>query len=167
MLIFINGSINSGKTTISKLLAKELGNTAHIEVDALREFVDFLPLDERLIVINLTNAALVARTFIEEGLDVIISYPLSAENYALLLSKLGSIQVNILAFTLSPRLEVALRDRGGRKLDDWERERIKHHYQIGINRPTFDTIVIDNSDQTPAETVAEIVGHIQASKSLK
>jgi len=39
MIIFINGTVNSGKSTISENLAKRLEQTAHIEVDLLRKFI--------------------------------------------------------------------------------------------------------------------------------
>ena len=77
MIILISGSINSGKTTVSKLLAKKLGNTAHIEIDSLREFTNFMPLDETMIQLNLENSALVANNFHSHDIDSIISYPLS------------------------------------------------------------------------------------------
>lgn len=160
MVIIINGSINSGKTTVSKLLAQKLTNTAHIEVDKLREFVDFMPLTKELIKLNLENAALVARTFVDYGLNVIITYPLSKENYDLLIEKLNLPINKIFTFTLSPKLESVLKNRGTRELDDWEVQRIKHHYSIGINSPKFDGIVIDNTNQTPEETTTEILKYL-------
>jgi hypothetical protein len=45
MIIFISGSINAGKSTIAKLLAKQLPNTALMEVDALREMITWMPID--------------------------------------------------------------------------------------------------------------------------
>ena len=72
---------------------------------------------------------------------------------------LAGIGTPIYYFTLAPSTETALSDRGGRKLDDAERERIKHHYAIGIHAPSFGTI-IDNSRQAPEETAQEILGKI-------
>lgn len=39
MIIFINGSINSGKTTVAKILAREFSNIALVEIDSLREMI--------------------------------------------------------------------------------------------------------------------------------
>lgn len=161
MIIIINGSINSGKSTVAKLLAAKLTNTAHIEVDKLREFVDFIPLTSELIELNLQNTAAVCRNFIDYGLDVIITYPLSKDNFELLLSAIDMPKQKIVTITLSPRLERALTNRGTRELDDWEVERIKHHYKIGINNPEYESFVIDNSDQTPEETTAKIIKYIE------
>jgi len=154
MIIFLNGSINSGKSTIAKLLAEKLGNSAILEIDSLRAFIDWMPLDQS-IPINLENAVAVAKVFVKNNLNVIIPYPLDKENYNYLVSELNELHV----FTLSPRLEVALQDRGTRKLTDWEKERIKYHYSIGINNPDFGTI-IDNSDETEEQTVNKILSKI-------
>lgn len=154
MIIFLNGSINSGKSTIAKLLAEKLGNSAIVEVDSLRDFIDWMPLEES-IPINLENAVAVVKVFVKNNLNVIIPYPLDKENYNYLVSELNELYV----FTLSPRLEVALQDRGSRKLTQWEKERIKYHYSVGINNPDFG-IIIDNSDETEEQTVDRILNKI-------
>ena len=161
MIILINGSINSGKSTVSKLLAKKMPNTAHIEIDKLREFVDFMTLSSELIKINLQNAALVANNFLNCGLNVIISYPLSTENYKFLTDNLNLTGHKLLTFTLNPKLSIVTKNRGSRRLKNWEVERIKHHYKIKINNPEFENIVIDNTNQTPEETVVEMLKYIK------
>lgn len=155
MIIFINGSINSGKSTVAKLLASELPNTALIEIDTLREFIGWMPLD-RAISINLENTVSVIRNFVKRGLNVIAPYPISQKNYIFLMKELESLSQKIFIFTLSPKLEVVLADRGERKLSESERNRIQYHYKIGIHQPTFG-IIIDNSLQTPSETVQIIL----------
>lgn len=42
MVIIINGPINSGKTTLAKILWEKIPNTAHVEVDKIREFIDWM-----------------------------------------------------------------------------------------------------------------------------
>ncbi|MEI7792496.1 MAG: hypothetical protein WCI57_03380 [Candidatus Berkelbacteria bacterium] len=160
MIIWINGTINSGKTTISKLLACKISNTAHIEVDKLREFIEFMPLSDEVIEISLENAVSVARNFIAKDFNVIISYPLSMNNYDKIIEELVTLDDKIIFITLSPRIEAVLENRGSRELNTWETERIKHHYSTGLNTPKFPSIIIDNSDQTPEETVAEILKHL-------
>ena len=153
MVIFINGSINSGKSTISKILADKLGNTAVLEIDDLRNFIEWMPL-EQAIPINLENAVAVIRVFINKGLNVIIPYPLSKNNYDYLFKNLTDID-DIKVFTLSPKLEIALTNRGSRDLDDGEKDRIKYHYEIGIHKPDFG-LIIDNSKETPQQTASQI-----------
>jgi energy-coupling factor transporter ATP-binding protein EcfA2 len=158
MIIFLNGSINSGKSTIAKLLAKAMPNTATVEIDALREMIEWMPIDQA-VPINLENAIAVIRNFTKHDISCIVPYPLSQRNYELVTSGLSDLDVPMFFFTLAPSIETTLSDRGKRKLDDEERKRIKHHYAIGIHTPSFGTI-IDNSRQTPEETAQEILRNI-------
>lgn len=155
MIIFLNGSINAGKSTVAKLIAKELSDTALIEIDALREMISWMPIDQS-IPLNLENAVSVITNFAKRNLNVVIPYPLSEKNYDFLMENLKDLNANIRVFTLAPQLDKVLTNRGTRELDDWERERIKHHYAIGIPTPSFGEIV-DNSNQTPEETAQYIL----------
>jgi len=150
MIIFLNGSINAGKSTVAKLLAKELPNTALVEIDAFHEMINWMPIDQSIL-LNLENAVSVITNFAKRNLNVIIPYPLSQKNYDYLMENLKDLNTAIHVFTLAPQLEKALNNRGARELSDWEKERIKHHYNIGIQNPAFGEI-IDNSEQTPEET---------------
>lgn len=158
MVIFINGSINSGKSTIAKLLAEKLGNTANVEIDKLRGYIDWMPIDEA-IPLNLKNVVSLIKNFVESGLNVVVPYPLSQKNYDYLMDNLKDLNTKILVFTLAPKLEKVLINRGNRELDDWEINRIKHHYEIGIPNPKFGEI-IDNSDQLPEETLEVIIKNL-------
>ena len=159
MIIFINGSINSGKSTVSKILAKELLNVALIEIDVLREMINCMPL-EKAIPINLENAVSLIENFSRKGLDTIVVYPLSQKNYDYITNKIKDLNEQIYCFTLAPKLEKVLSNRGTRDLNEWEMERIKHHYDIGINTPSFGE-VIDNSEQVPEETAKIILDKIK------
>lgn len=150
MIVFINGSINAGKTTVARILAKRLPNSALVEIDSLREMISWMPIDQA-VPINLENAVSVISNFSKRGMDVIVPYPLSRSNHDYVMRALEGLGTSIFVFTLAPRLEKALVNRGARELDDQERERIKHHYHIGIHEPSFGE-VIDNSDQTPEQT---------------
>jgi len=76
-----------------------------------------------------------------------------------MMGSLKDVDTKIYIFTLAPKLEKALTNRGTRELDDWEKERIQHHYNIGIPNPSFGEI-IDNSDQAPEETADHILNKI-------
>jgi hypothetical protein len=157
MVIFINGSINSGKTTIAKLLKKKIPNTAHIEVDDLRAFIDWMPLEES-IPVNLDNTALIINSFSKRDISSIVTYPLNKDEFNYLTDKIKSKET-IYFFTINPDLKTALSNRG-RELTDLEKQRIKHHYDIKINNPGFGS-VIDNTHQTPEETAEEILRKIK------
>jgi len=157
MIVFINGSINSGKSTLAKLLADKIGNCAILEIDNLREFIEWMPI-EKVIPINLENAISLINNFDKNDLNVVIPYPLSEKNYEYIKNNL-KVKSKIYFFTLNLKLDEVLKDRGNRKLDDWERERIKHHYEIGINKPSFGEI-INATNQTPEETLELILKKI-------
>lgn len=159
MVIFLNGSVNAGKSTVAELLKKKIPNTAVIEIDKLRHFIDWISLDEA-IPVNLANTADLIKNFAKAGINSIVPYPLSQNNYDFLTEKLKNLNEKIYFFTLSPTLEIALSDRGERKLDEQERERIKYHYGIKIHQPSFGRI-IDNTNQTPDQTVQEVLDYIK------
>lgn len=158
MVIFISGSINSGKTTVANLLKQKIPNIAHIEVDDLRAFIDWMPLKES-IPINLDNTALLINSFSKRGISSIVTYPLNRNEFEYFTDKLKSKET-VYFFTLNPDLEKALSNRG-RKLTEWEIKRIKHHYDNRINNPGFG-IVINNTNQTPEETTKEILKYIES-----
>ena len=159
MIIFISGSINTGKSTITKILAKELPNSALIEVDLLREMIEWMPLD-KAVPINIKNAVSLVKNFSKNGLNSIVEYPLGPKSYAYIMKELKNASEKIYFFTLAPKLETALSNRGTREVNEWEIERIKHHYNIGIHNPNFGEI-IDNSTQTPEETAKTILSKIE------
>lgn len=164
MIIFINGSINSGKSTVAKLLAEKIGKVAVVEIDALREFINWLPSDEA-IPINLKNAVSVIKNFLKDGINVIVPYPLSKDNYEFFVNNLNEYKESIYVFTLNPKLEVALKNRGSRELSDFEKKRIQYHYSIDIHNPDFG-IIIDNSNETPEETRDKIFQNLRINNKL-
>ena len=158
MIIFLSGSINSGKTTIAGLLKKQFPHSAHIEVDTINDMYDWMPLEDA-IPLNLKNALSLTQNFIEEKIDVIITYPLSRDEYEYF-NKTLPLEIQRFFFTLNPRLDHALANRGTRELSEWEIERIKYHYKTGVNNPGFG-VTIDNTMQTPEETLNDILYHIE------
>ena len=158
MIIFINGSINAGKTTVAKILAKKIPKTANIEIDKLRDFIDWLEID-KAIPINLENAVLIIKNFAEHGYNVVVPYPLSQNNYEYLSHELGNFSEQLYFFTLSPDIKKVQMSTKNRKISQWEHDRIQHHYDIGINNPSFGKI-IDNTKQTPEETANEILSYL-------
>lgn len=159
MIILLNGSINSGKSTVARQLVQLLPRTAHVEVDSLREFIEWMPLAES-IPLNLQNAVAVTRIFVAYGLNVVLSYPLSQEDYDYLRGELKPLFVPIFCVTLNPDLAVALTNRGTRELTEREVGKIPRHYAGGINNPPFG-IVIDNTHQTPDETARQILEQVK------
>lgn len=157
-LVLVSGSINSGKSTVSRYLVELLPRAAHVQGDALRHFVTWLPLEEA-IPITLSNITVVANTFLAAGLDVVIDYPLYKPSYEKLCAALSQTATSVHPFVLAPPLEVAQRRRGDRVLSQREVDRIGFHYRTNLHDPGFG-IRIDNSGQTPLETAEVILRHL-------
>lgn len=156
MIIFISGSINSGKTTTAKALAEKIG----------AEFIDIDDLNDRIPNFNLESdipkgiaiAIDEINKLTQAGKSAVISYPIRREDYEQI--KTGLIK-DPLFITLAPRLEVAQSKRGDRELSEWEVARIKYHYETGIASPSFGRI-IDTSDMTLDQVVQEIINGIKS-----
>ncbi len=158
MIIFLSGSINSGKTTIANLLKKEIPSTAHIEVDNINDIYDWLELKEA-IPLNLKNTLCITMNLIEENMNVIITYPLRKNEYEFFNRNLP-LDVQRFFFTLNPAIKTALSNRGSRELTKQEKERIKYHYSTGVNNPGFG-ITLDTTMHTPHDTINEILYYIE------
>lgn len=149
--IWLSGSINSGKSTVSKILGKEL-KMAVIELDTLSTFVeDFLGFEEYL-KLNYEIFSEIVEAYNKRNIGVIIVYPLGEGKYLEIKDKLSNFEF----FSIDPSLEVALKDRGERRLTNWERDRIKYHYSKNIHNPTFG-IRIDAKAKSPREIADEII----------
>ena len=152
MLIFISGSINSGKTTTAYALADRIGAVC-INVDDLNDSIpDFnlaTDLDKSMdYAIEAINKSLA------QGRDVVANYVVRQKDFDRFKNEINTKEQYVV--TLSPRLEIAQSKRGDRELSEWEVSRIKHHYDRGIASPKFGHI-IDNSELTVDETVNSIL----------
>ncbi len=158
MILIINGSMNAGKSTVAKLLVQKVPRTAHIE--KLRQFIEWMSIDES-IAYNMQNIISLTRNFVTMGnLNVVISYPISNENFALISEALSDLKVPIHAFTLSPSLDVAITNRGTRELKEWEVKQIKKTYASNFHQPNYG-VIINNTNQTVEETAEIIINTIQ------
>lgn len=152
MLIFISGSINSGKTTTSKMLADKLG-AEFINVDDLNDTIPNFSLSKDLDK-SMDLAIRTINKYLDVGKDVVANYVVRRKDYERFANELNTKNQYII--TLAPRLDVAQSKRGDRVLTDWEVQRIKYHYDTGIASPQFGH-VIDNSDISAEETVQKII----------
>ena len=159
MMVFISGSINSGKTTTSKALARKLG-ADWINVDDLNDSIPNFNLAT-----DLDKSMDLAIQAINEGLDkgrsVVANYVVRQRDFDRFASEIHTDRQHVI--TLAPRMAVAQGRRGDRTLSDWEVQRIKYHYDTGIASPKFGQ-VIDNSDMTVNQTVDRMVDIINAGR---
>lgn len=160
-IININGPINSGKTTISKLLQEKLPQSLFIEVDDLLS-------DDEQVKLKLTreqgwaerlqrlDAIIVQEKNLQRYENIIFAYPMTDKTYHQwkLWEDENTKFINI---TLAPNIDICLQNRGERKLTESEKQRIKQMYSEGYNRPEFSDLIIDNSSKRPIETLKNIL----------
>ena len=163
LLLNINGPINAGKTTVAKLLAQQLPGALFIEVDDLLSDVEQeeLGLDFKgSIALRLERLDALLRKQIAKNTHplVIFAYPMSEGNYARWIALAGQ-GVEFKSVTLSPDLEACLTNRGTRDLAEWETNRIQQMYDLGYHNPPQADLVINNTHQTPQQTVEQIISH--------
>ena len=171
LILNINGPMNSGKTTVSKILINLLPNATFIEVDELMS-------DEEQEKLGLTlqqgwrerhkrlNAKLQELKKSREFETVIFAYPIADNTYQDW-KALEDEQTHFLNITLAPSLEECSKNRGTRELDDWERNRIKEMYEEGYQNRPYSDFIINNDNQTPEETAEIIKGFIEHALSPK
>lgn len=152
MLVFISGSINSGKTTTAKALAKRLG-ADFINVDDLNDTIPNFNLATDLDK-SMDLAIAEINKSLARGHDVVANYVVRQTDFDRFKNEISTKDQHVI--TLAPRLEVAQGKRGDRVLSDWEVQRVKHHYDSGIATPKFGHI-IDNSDISIGQTINKIL----------
>jgi adenylate kinase family enzyme len=136
MIPLLSGAMNSGKSTVARALVDRCKRCAHVEVDRLREFVRWMPIDES-VPLNLANAAAITRNSVLSGLCTVVSYPLSISDFTYLTEELNDLNVPIVAITLNPGRDQAVTNRGSRSLNPEEVARIHYMYESGLASPGF------------------------------
>ncbi len=171
LILNINGPINSGKSTVSKILVNMFPNATFIEVDELMS-------DEEQERLGLTlqqgwrerhkrlNAKLQALKKSREFETVIFAYPIADNTYQDW-KALEDEETCFMNITLAPSLEECLRNRGTRKLTDWEKNRIREMYEEGYQNRPYSDFIVNNDHQTPQETAEIIKGFIEYAISPK
>ncbi|HUS26652.1 MAG TPA: 2'-5' RNA ligase family protein [Nevskiaceae bacterium] len=152
LLVFISGSINSGKTTTAKLLTERL-DADFINVDDLNDTIPHFNLATDLDT-SMDRAIEAINKSLVKGNNVVANYVIRPRDYDRFKDEINTNEQYII--TLVPRLDVAKSKRGDRELSEWEIGRVQYHYDTGIAAPEFGHI-IDSSDITLEETVEKIM----------
>lgn len=167
-IININGPINSGKTTISKLLAQELNKALFIEVDDLLS-------DEEQEKLGLTMeqgwkertdrlAQLIAKEkLLAKYENIVFAYPIADNTYQEWKS-FEDENTKFINITLAPALEVCIQNRGNRVLSKAEIKRIEEMYQEGYHTRPYADLIVDNTGQTAQETLNKIMMFLKTVK---
>jgi len=157
IILNINGPINSGKSTVSKILAQKLPKSIFVEVDDLAtdsEFPDFTTrINERLHRLYAELELLISDNKYDY---VIFAYPICEESYKRV-CEIVSGKAKFIVVTLNPQMDICLTNRGTRELNEWEKNRIRQMYDNGFNSFSKSDIITDNTNQTPEQTALNII----------
>ena len=164
LILNINGPINAGKTTVSRILEKILPDSLFIEVDDLLsdEEEDRLGLSmedgwrER---VNRLERLILKEKEEKRHSIVFFAYPIGREYY----NRWKSYEdedTRFVNITLSPAKEECLR-RGGNDMSQWEHDRILQMYEEGCHNPEFSDLLIHNDNQTPEQTVQAVLDFLK------
>jgi hypothetical protein len=155
-VVHINGSINSGKSTVGRVLAQTLADTRFIDGDD-HAAPEHLPLPAQWAI---------ALTRIEEHIAaascryLVVAYPLEQADFEQIDTACKKRLARLVVVTLAPPLEAVLSGRGARVLTHEERERIVEMYAQGYQSRSFSDIVLDNARMSAEETATCIAAYL-------
>ncbi len=165
MVIIISGTPASGKSSVSKALAKKFPKSVYIPVDDLRAMViggNIAPWDDKFgeqYKLIEKNFLAMTKNFLEEGFVVIIDDVIADEQ----VKKYQKMFGNVYGFLLLPSIETL-------KKRDLERDSTgEMHGRIDVLYPEFanskhDTLkVIDSTNHALSKTVEEIFKQLKNS----
>jgi hypothetical protein len=153
-VLHINGAINSGKSALGRALSVLLPEAVFIDGDE-HDAPDGASLPVRIEAALSRIEAEIGKA--REGC-LIVAYPLEQAHHERLRAAADRRGARFRVLTLAPPLEVALIDRGTRRLSVEERKRIAEMYEEGYQRRPFSDLVLDTSRLT----VQEAAGRAQA-----
>jgi hypothetical protein len=162
-LIFLNGAVNCGKTTVGRRLLELCENIAFVELDSLHAFVPWMPI-ERAVSLTIKNGLAVAANFMQENIDVLFAYPLSDNDFAYVKS-LITFYCTIECITLCCSIDKNITNRGSRELSSYEVDRIQWMHNNGLARPSFSRHV-DTTSQTIDETANTVIELLQLKRKI-
>lgn len=166
MILLIAGPAGAGKSTVSKLLSQKFKKSALIEVDEIRHMIkkgEVSPFkeniqSERQLKLGVVNSCSLAQNFAGEAFDVLIDDVVSKKDRLdLYYEKLKGLDLKV--FLLLPDEETIKHRDAQRKKDSQMKDRaiLLHRRFQKLVKTEKRWTVIDSSNQTPEETVKEII----------
>lgn len=173
-MLVVTGIQAAGKSTIAHLLARRFTRGVHVEADSLQHMIvsgregvqePGMPTGEaaRQYLLRLKHMCLLGRSFYEAGFAVVLDDIILGESWPYVQSCLQDVPYALIV--LAPRVEVVAgqRDRSREKQplgEAWAA------YLDGVLRATMTGTGywVDSSEQTPDETVAQVLDWLRAER---
>lgn len=153
-VIWLNGTIGSGKSAVGAALARLIPYARYLDGD------DYMG-SEGLPDVRRWRMAVDAllRAIIQRGRfkTLVIAYPLDVRDYSRLRAACGKTRRGLLVVNLAPPLNMILRGRGGRLLEPWERNRVRVMRSEGYHRRPFANLSLPNVVSPPARTARRVL----------
>jgi len=166
-LIVVTGIMAAGKSTIARLLAQQFARGVHVPADMLQHMIvsggEWVKEpgepggeEARQLRLRLKHMCLLGRSFLEAGFTVVLDDIILGERWQHLQADLQGVPFSVVV--LAPRVDVVAKLRDpGRAMplvgEEWAK------YLDHVLRTTMAEcgLWIDNSEQTPEETVYQIL----------
>ena len=158
MIVIISGPINAGKSSVARRLSQLVPGSLYIDGDDLAP-ADLPNTQRWSAAVDLISLA--TQSIAPANLHLFVAYPIDAASWKKIKSPLHDAGYEVTCVTLAPSLEIALSERDGRTLSDWERERIPVMYDEGYDNPPFASLVIDSGGEGADETARRICDHLR------
>jgi hypothetical protein len=153
MILWINGTIGSGKSAVGHALATMLSQARFVDGDDHAGPPDM----GRVRRWQQAHTALLGMVAQRRPARIlVVAYPLRGAEYARLRIHCGRARRRLTVLTLAPPLATILRGRGGRTLDGGEQARVRKMHAEGYHRRRFSTLTLPNA-QPPAARTAWLI----------
>ena len=162
-LFVVSGTQGAGKSTVAQALARRFDPGAWVSADALHKMIvsggrwpaadAYSGTAERQLRLRLKNACLLGQSFVQDGVTAVLDDIVIGSRVDELLQHLAGER--FVFVMLTPRLDVVRERECGRGTELWKQWEWLDD-EIRTKTPRIG-LWLDNSDQTPDETVDEIM----------
>ncbi len=160
MVIWLNGTVGAGKSTVGQTFAAVLPGAAYVDGD------DYAGPSHSPRVLRWRVALdVLLRLIARPGRTkiLVVAYPLRGPDHARLRAACGRARRVLTVVTLAPPLTTTLCGRGGRKLDVGEHARVREMRSEGYHCRRFAAFTLPNTRPPPAHTAWLIARRLRSS----